>query len=260
MKKYEIKSEEHKRAMLELGEAQREKHDLMYKKFESIVVIMSVFCIVLTGVLSFLFYKYIISSGTPKYETDKLATEIAATIVFAIVTFLFVTYVIVKPIARLLRRIFTRVAYKKHHEETQTLDGKIESLVNRIMKDYGGEKDEVLKISSKMYSDVLAEREKEAAKERSSYGSYSSSYTASNCDDVDSEHSSGASSESCDSRSSSQTFVDDRGRDVAYRDGDRVYSSDTHDLVGYMSGNQLHDYDGNTLGEFDNDGNFTKYK
>ena len=191
MKKYEIKSEEHKRAMLELGEAQREKHDLMYKKFESIVVIMSVFCIVLTGVLSFLFYKYIISSGTPKYETDKLATEIAATIVFAIVTFLFVTYVIAKPIARLLRRIFTRVAYKKHHEETQTLDDKIESLVNRIMKDYGGEKDEVLKISSKMYSDVLAEREKEAAKERSSYGSYSSSYTASNCDDVDSEHSSG---------------------------------------------------------------------
>lgn len=256
--KFTYKSDEHKEAMLKLGKFQQQKNDLEYNPFFD--TLLSLFVIALTIALSILFYKYFAVS----FIANR-AAQIAVTAVVSIVLCFLLTFIAALTFRNLINRINKKIATKKHAEELQSLDTQIDTLVNRIIKNYGGEKDQILKISLSEYSKQIAKKNREYAKERAkerltSYNPYSSGYLSSSSSDTSSNDSSSSSSSSDSSPSSRQSLVDANGHEIAYRDGDRVYSSDTHDLVGYMSGNQLYTYDEGRVGEFDDNGNFTQYK
>lgn len=258
--KYEIKSDDHKEAMLKLGKLQKVKNDLIYKS-SLFYTFVSFLTIALVVALSIVFYKYFVVD----FIANR-ATQIVVAVVFSFVVFFLASFVLARPLGKIHDKVCIKKAYKNHAEELTSLDNKIDALVNEIIKLYGGEKDVILKESDTMYRVYAEKQNREFAKDRirdNSYFSSSSSYSDSTYDsDTSSDNSSSSSDSSSgyDSSSSRQTFTDDLGREVAYRDGDRVYSSDTHDLVGYMSGNQLYSYDDGRIGEFDDDGNFTKYK
>lgn len=250
--KYKIQSDEHEVLMLKLGKVQIDKENLIYKHFKKRRPWVTLLKIAAVIALSVVFYKYFISTGL----SDEI-TKIAATVVFAIAMF-FPVSLIFAPIIDLINNIDKKKAYKYHSKEIKELDEQIDSLTKQIIKEYGGEKKKILNLSNKMYQKKLSENRLTYNTyhdyDSYSYGSYSSSSSTS------SDSSSSYTQEWASSNSSKQRYVDDWGRDVAYRDGDRVYSSDTHDQVGYMSGNQLYDNDGHRVGEFDDNGNFTKYR
>lgn len=191
------------------------------------------------------------------------------TIFILVVATILVWPIVTSPIFRIIGKAHQANVRKKHKDEMEKLDRQIDELKNRIISKFGGDEKTVEKQCSKAYQKKLdaeaEERRKEEARHRQEINEslyLNGSDSSSSSDNSSSSSSSSQSSSGYFYEDSNpnrrDSYVDDRGREIAYRDGNRVYSSETHDYVGFVSGNRMYDENGEIMGSFDENGKFTK--
>ncbi len=259
----EQQREEKQELMAECGELRDKRLKLIYGKIIGRMALVDLLALVAINVVLYF-------TGVTVKLADYLMISKGWTIFILVVATFFAWTIITRPVSKLIVKINEKNARKKHKDEIEKLDRQIDELKKRIISKFGGDEKTIEKQCSKAYQKKLdaeaEERRKEEARERREReeSSYSSSWDSSSSSDYSSSSSSSSSQSSSgyfyeDSNPNRRdSYVDDRGHEIAYRDGNRVYSSETHDYVGFVSGNRMYDEDGDIMGTFDENGKFTK--
>lgn len=256
--------EDKQELMTKCGELRAKRQKLIYGNFPRWLGLLDLSVMIAPNVA--LWY----TGVTPKLAKFLTISNGWTIAVLAVATF-FVSFIVVRPISGIILKAKEASVRKKRKDEFEKLDCQIDALTKQIISKFGGDEKSVAKQCSKAYQKKLdeeaAQRRREEARERQERNEslYSSSSDSSSSSDYSSSSSSSSSQSSsgyfyADSDpNKKESYVDGWGREVAYRDGNRVYSSETHDYIGFVSGNRMYNEDGEGIGSFDENGKFTKY-
>lgn len=258
--------EEKEDLMLKCGELQSKRFALVYGTYEFAPFIVGIVAPVLIIAINVALGL----TGITQKIADFLTISKGWTITILVVLSVIVIHLIISPILRIYHKVKKTKAEKNHGNEIKNLDEQINDLVKQIVDKFGGDEKKVLKQCSKAYQSYLSKKRLAEDKEKKQRDAELAAWWRSDS----SSDSSGTSTDSSSSQSTSSssswyvdpdndpsvkgTYVDGWGREVAYRDGNRVYSSETHDQIGFVSGNHLYNTDGETIGVFDENGKYTK--
>lgn len=259
----EQQREEKQDLMTECGELISKRQKLILGKFATVTGLIALCAIVAINVA--LYY-----TGVTAKLANYLTISKGWTVVILVVATIIVWPIVTGPISRIIGKAHQANVRKKHKDEIEKLDRQIDALIKLIISKFGGDEKTIEKQCAKAYQKKLdaeaAEKRREEARHRQEINE--SLYLSGSDSSSSSDHSSSSSSSSSQSSSGyfyedsnpnrRDSYVDDRGHEIAYRDGNRVYSSDTHDYVGYVSGNRMYDENGDIMGSFDENGKFTK--
>jgi len=258
--------EEKEDLMLKCGELQSKRFALVYGTGEFMTIIG------LAGLVAIIAVNVVFGvTGITQKIADFLTISKGWTITILVVLSVIVIRLILRPILRIYHKVKKTKAEKNHGDEIKNLDEQINDLVKQIVDKFGGNEKKVLKQCSKAYQSYLSKKRQAEEKEKKQRDAELAAWWRSDSDSSDSSGTSTASSGTQSTSSSSswyvdpdndpsvkETYVDAAGREVAYRDGNRVYSSETHDQIGFVSCNRLYNTDGEKIGVFDENGKYTE--
>ena len=254
--------EEKQELMIECGELISKRQKLLLGKFATVMGFLEIGAIVAINLALYF-------TGVTAKLADYLMISKGWTIFILVAATFLVWAIVTSPITRIIGKAHLANMRKKHKDEIEKLDRQIDELKKQIISKFGGDEKTVEKQCAKAYQKKLdaeaAERRREEARHRQEINE---SLYLSGSDSSSSDSSSSSSSSSSQISSGyfyedsnpnrKDSYVDNWGREIAYRDGNRVYSSETHDYVGFVSGNRMYDENGEIMGSFDENGKFTK--
>lgn len=257
--------EEKEDLMLKCGELQSKRFALVYGTGGFMTMIG------LAGLVAIIAINVVLAvTGITQKIADFLTISKGWTITILVVLSFIVVHLIISPILRIYHKVKKAKAEKNYGNEIKNLDEQINDLVKQIVAKFGGDEKKVLKQCSKAYQSYLSKKRLAEDKERKQRDAELAAWWRSDSSSDSSGTSTGSSSSQSSSSSSSWyvdpdndpsvkgTYVDAAGREVAYRDGNRVYSSETHDQIGFVSCNSLYNTDGEKIGVFDENGKYTE--
>lgn len=257
--------EEKEDLMLKCGELQSKRFALVYGTGGFMTIIG------LAGLVAIIAINVVLGvTGITQKIADFLTISKGWTITILVVLSFIVVHLIISPILRIYHKVKKAKAEKNYGNEIKNLDEQINDLVKQIVAKFGGDEKKVLKQCSKAYQSYLSKKRLAEDKERKQRDAELAAWWRSDSSSDSSGTSTGSSSSQSSSSSSSWyvdpdndpsvkgTYVDAAGREVAYRDGNRVYSSETHDQIGFVSCNSLYNTDGEKIGVFDENGKYTE--
>lgn len=257
--------EEKEDLMLKCGELQSKRFALVYGTGGFMTMIG------LAGLVAIIAINVVLGvTGITQKIADFLTISKGWTITILVVLSFIVVHLIISPILRIYHKVKKAKAEKNYGNEIKNLDEQVNDLVKQIVDKFGGDEKKVLKQCSKAYQSYLSKKRLAEDKERKQRDAELAAWWRSDSSSDSSGTSTGSSSSQSTSSSSSWyvdpdndpsvkgTYVDAAGREVAYRDGNRVYSSETHDQIGFVSCNSLYNTDGEKIGVFDENGKYTE--